>query len=182
VEASKQLILDYSGAKCEKPIYHISGMDEVQCVAIKGTGLGRLFLCILCDWQHSWHKEGIQLLPLGTGIALGWAADPTTGSNIQLTGCDTTLISKQDFRELVEGMVQNVDDFTEQFSNGTAKETVVDLVAACYWPRIRLLEWWRDNKNDSLVPEIHLNVLVGGSLGCATGYRMRVCHLVTSWS
>jgi hypothetical protein len=97
-------------------------VDEVQLLnnilTVDRIGLGRLFLCILRDWQYRWHKEGIRLLPLGTGIALDWAAEPTTGRIVRLNGGDTTLISKQDFRELVEGVVRNLDDFTERFSSG----------------------------------------------------------------
>jgi hypothetical protein len=79
-------------------------------------------------------------------FALDWAADPTTGSNIQLTGGDTTFFSKKDFRKLVEGVVGNPSNFNERFSEGTSMETAVDLIIACYWPRIRLLQWWRDKK------------------------------------
>jgi hypothetical protein len=152
VDESKQLILDHTGANREEPVYIVAGVDEVQLLnRIRDVeGLGKLFLRILRGWQHSWHKEGIRLLPLGTGIAVDWVADQTTGFNIPLNGGDTTLISKRDFRELVEGVVRNLDDFRSRFSNETTKETVVDLIAACYWPRIRLLQWWRDNNTTAL--------------------------------
>jgi predicted component of type VI protein secretion system len=51
---------------------------------------------------HSWHKDGIWLLPLGTGITVvDWMDDLTTGSNRPLTGGDTMLITRKDFRVLV---------------------------------------------------------------------------------
>jgi hypothetical protein len=40
--------------------------------------------------------------------------------------------------------------FDERFSKGTAMETTVDLIVACYWPRIKLLQWCHDKRIDLL--------------------------------
>lgn len=171
VDTSKELLLRHTGATKNTPICIVAGVDEFQLVnmellvqvesaqsleqASKSIGLGRLFLRILRRWQHEWHKNGIQLLPLGTGIAIDWSADPTTGLNIPLHGEDTTLISKNDFKKLAAKVVQGLgdDEFHKRFSSGTTKETVVDLITASYWPRVRLLEWWRDNKTEALTQQ-----------------------------
>jgi hypothetical protein len=62
---------DYSGANCEKPI---AVVEEVQLLnsmlTVECTGLGRLFLRILRDWQYRWHKEGIRLLHLVLALLL----------------------------------------------------------------------------------------------------------------
>ena len=157
VETSKGLIVKHTSATKDKPIYIVAGVDEIQLLNMAeqvgtGIGLGRLFLRILRGWQHEWHDKGIRLLPLGTGIAIDWTADPTTGLNVPLHGDDTTLISKNDFHELVEKVVDSLgdDEFSRRFSSGTSKETVVDLIAASYWPRVRLLEWWRDDMTAAL--------------------------------
>ena len=157
VEESKALLLSY--ASKEKPMYIVAGVDEVQLLNQESQvgnepkiGLGRIFLRILRYWQYKWHKEGIRLLPLGTGIAIDWSADPTTGMNVPLFGKDTTLIDKEDFQQLVKKVVEglSLQEFVRRFGAGAEKETVIDLVSASYWPRVRLLEWLRDGDMQSL--------------------------------
>ena len=84
VKESMLLILECAKATPENPIYIVAGVDEVQLLnkvtvaeGSSAIGLGRLFLHILRQWQFQWYNEGIRLLPLGTGIALDWLADPT---------------------------------------------------------------------------------------------------------
>lgn len=43
-----------------------------------------------------------------------------------------------------------MNEFSSRFSSEASKETVVDLIAASYWPRVRLLEWWRDDMTAAL--------------------------------
>ena len=155
VEESMSLILDCTKATPENPIYIVAGVDEFQIlnrVAIaQGSstiGLGRLFLRFLRRWQFLWYKEGIRLLPLGTGIALNWLADPAEGLHIPLDDDDATLISKRDFHKLVTDVVDGLSDeqFTSWCSNGMSKATAIDIMAAAFWPRVRLLQWWRNGK------------------------------------
>ena len=155
VEESMSLILECTKATPENPIYIVAGVDEVQLLnkvtvaeGSSAVGLGRLFLRILRRWQYDWYNEGIRLLPLGTGIALDWLADPTQGLNIPLADDDATLISKQDFHKLVTDVVDGLSDkeFTSRCSDGTSKATAIDLVAAAFWPRVRLLQWWRNGE------------------------------------
>ena len=94
------------------------------------------------------HEEGIRLLPLGKGIALNWLADPAEGLNIPLDDDDATLISKRDFHKLVTDVVDGLSDkqFTSQCSDGMSKATAINIVAAAFWPRVRLLQWWRNGE------------------------------------
>ena len=159
VKESMSLILECTKATPENPIYIVAGVDEVQLlnrVAIaegsSAISLGRLFLRILQTWQSEWSRKGIRLLPLGTGIALDWLTNPTVGYNIPLDGDDATLISKQDFHKLVTDIVDGLSDeqFTSRCSDGTSKATAIDLVAAAFWPRVRLLQWWRNGETEKL--------------------------------
>ena len=157
VAKSMSLILECTKATPENPIYIVAGVDEFQIlnrVAIaegsSAIGLGRLFLRFLRRWQYQWYTKGIRLLPLGTGIALDWLTEPTEGVNMPLDDDDddATLISKQDFHKLVTDVVDGLSDeqFTSQCSDGTSKATAIDLVAAAFWPRVRLLQWWREGE------------------------------------
>ena len=91
---------------------------------------GSFFECH--EWQHEWFDEGIVILPLGTGIGFDWVAGPTTWKNLPILGTDATLITKHDFKSLVEKVVFGSDDSTcdSRFGNGVVKETVIDLVSA----------------------------------------------------
>lgn len=151
VDESMALLIEHLGATKDKPAFIVAGVDEVQLLNSASVGgtieLGRFFLRTLREWQCKYFDQGIRLLPLGTGIALDWEVDPTSGTNIPLGGGgDTTLISKKDFRALVNDEVGrlNITQFDGRFSLGTSRETVIDLLSAAYWPRVRLLEWWRD--------------------------------------
>ena len=154
VKESMLLILECVKATPENPIYNVAGVEEVQLLnkvtvaeGSSAIGLGRLFLRILHQWQFQWYNEGIRLLPLGTGIALDWLADPTQGYNIPLADDDATLISKQDFHKLVTDVVDGLSDkeFTS-WCSGMSRATAIDLVAAAFWPRVRLLQWWRNGE------------------------------------
>lgn len=111
-----------------KPLYIVAGVDEVQMlnqqIQVGGIGLGRLFIRILRHCQIKWYKAGIRLLPLGTGIAIDWSADPTTGMNVALHGNDATLISKEDFHGLVDNVVRSLGagEFHKRFPIDTSKE------------------------------------------------------------
>ena len=159
VEESMSLILECTKATPENPIYIVAGVDEVQLLnkvtvaeGSSAVGLGRLFLRILRWWQYDWYNEGIRLLPLGTGIALDWLADPTLGLNIPLADDDATLISKRDFHKLVTDVVDGLSDkeFTSRCCEGASRATAIDLVAAAFWPRVRLLQWWRNEETEDL--------------------------------
>ena len=154
VKESMSLILECTKATPENPIYIVAGVDEVQLLNRKGidngsttVGLRQLFLRILRQWQYDWYNEGIRLVPLGTDIALDWLADPTEGVNIPLHDDDATLISKQDFHKLVTDVVDGLSDkeFTS-WCSGASRATAIDLVAAAFWPRVRLLQWWRNGE------------------------------------
>ena len=57
------------------------------------------------------------------------------------------LIKKEDFHTLVANVVHRLpkEEFNRRFKpRGMPENTVIDLMAAAYWPRVRLLEWWRD--------------------------------------
>ena len=159
VKESMSLILECTKATPENPIYIVAGVDEVQLLNKKiiddgstRVGLGRLFLRILRQWQSEWYKKGIRLLPLGTGIALDWLADPTQGLNIPLADDDATLISKRDFHKLVTDVVDGLSDkeFTSRCCEGASRATAIDLVTAAFWPRVRLLQWWRNEETEEL--------------------------------
>ena len=156
VAESKQLLLDGTKATESSPVYIVAGVDEVQLLnndVPNGPGLGRLFLRILREWQHEWYIDGIRLLPLGTGIAIDWAADPTLGSNISIHGSDTTLISKEDFKSLVQDAVvvlKNNNKFVKLFGATVDTDTVIDVVSSAYWPRVRLVEFLKNGDMDIL--------------------------------
>jgi hypothetical protein len=105
---------------------------------------------------------------------MDWSADPATGSNLPLCGNDATLISKHDFHTLVEEVVDSLpdDDFSSWFSTNTSKETIVEFIAASYWPRVRLLQYWRD-KNVRFYSLIPTRIVDSGSIGCVAGYGVR---------
>ena len=158
VEDSKALLLEHASE--EKPLYIVAGVDEVQLlnsVRVSGSekvpvGLGRFFLRTLREWQISWRNDGIRLLPLGTGIAIDWSADPTTGKNRPLSGIESTLITKDHFQQLVTDVVNGLTEktYAYHFGPNAHKNTVIDLVTASFWPRVRLLEWLRDGKLELL--------------------------------
>lgn len=116
----------------------------------KQNGLGRQMLQLLRTWQREWHKDGLRIVPIGTGISLDWAHESTDGTLWDLggedSGEDVTLIRKEDFRKLVSDVVNSVDHYEDKVPMNTTKETCTELLAAAYWPRVRLLEWWRDGK------------------------------------
>jgi hypothetical protein len=144
---SIEMLLAHTG---RKPIFIIAGVDEVQLLnqmkLDTSIPLGRLFLRLLRKWQHEYYEDGVRLVPLGTGIAIDWTEDPTIGLNEPLLGGDTTLISKHDFHGLVEKVVRSMhdEDLSSRFSDQASAETIIDLLAASYWPRVRLLQFWRD--------------------------------------
>lgn len=156
VKQSKELLLQFLG---EKTHFIVVCVDEVQMlndieICRSHSGAGRMALRILRQWQWQWFGE-IRILPVATGIAVDWAADPTTGSNLALSGKDTTLMSKDDFRCLTERTVLSLkdDEFNAMFSVDTSKDTIVDIVAASYWPRVRLLEWWSNDSTRKRIGE-----------------------------
>lgn len=168
VEYSKKILLEGTGATKDNPLYVVAGLDEVQMLnettledpqeKTKRLGLGKYFLRVLREWQAEWYSLGIRLLPLGTGISLDWAANPTVGFNLPLHGGeDTTLISKPDFKIIVQKLV----DWLNQRGNQSLltrlvgrsnpdMETLVDLMSASYWPRLRLLEFIKRDRLDLL--------------------------------
>lgn len=156
VEESKQLLLTGTKASENNPIYIVAGVDEVQLLNNEvsyGPGLGRLFLRILREWQCEWYADGIRLLPLGTGIAIDWSSDPTLGYNVPMHGGDTTLISKEDFKSLVRVVIMGFikkNKFIKRFGEGVAPETVIDVVSSAYWPRVRLVEHFKNGDTDLL--------------------------------
>ena len=157
VEDSKKLLLEYTEAMPDDPIFIVVGVDEVQKLNkmmpdVEGDGLGRVFLRTLREWEREWYHHGVRIAPLGTGISLDWTVDTTEGCNMPLKGDDATLISKDDFHDLAKEVVDGLDEgkWPDLFPTNTTRETGVELLTAAYWPRVRLLEWWRDGKKDNL--------------------------------
>jgi hypothetical protein len=151
VKKSKELLLQLTSVKPDSPCVIVCGVDEVQLlnsIKVNEIGLGRYFLRTLRIWQAEWYDTGLRIVPIGTGIAINWGADPSTGDNISLHGRDSVLISKRDFRSLVTSVVAGLGDteFRNRFPVETSKQTIIDLISAAYWPRVRLLEWWRDGE------------------------------------
>ena len=173
VEQSIDVLRKYMSAKSITKMSVIAGVDEVQWLNEEfpsvlleekhppererksRIGLGRYFLRLLRQWQIEWRtKMNVHILPLGTGIALHWDEnDRTHGQNLRIVGGDSTLISKDDFRTLVCEIVQRMDPdkFSRAFGARTNMDTIINLAAAVYWPRPRLLEWLK--YGNSALPE-----------------------------
>ena len=121
VADSKKLLLEYLDSIREdqkgeepakrKPLFIIAGVDEVQRLNkilsnVEGEGLGRHILRILRTWQWEWYKDGLCIVPVGTGVTVDWAQESTEGTLWDLKGEDATLIKKEDFRSLVGEVVR----------------------------------------------------------------------------
>mmetsp|Transcript_9442 Transcript_9442/g.23597 ORF Transcript_9442/g.23597 Transcript_9442/m.23597 type:complete len:860 (-) Transcript_9442:234-2813(-) len=165
VSESIELLRTYMKAQNIPALSIVAGVDEVQVLNrrkdVDGNGLGRLFLRFLRKWQVEWKETySIYILPLGTGIAVDWEVDLTTGSNKRIVGEDSVLMSKEDFRSLVsetlEGRREN-KTFCDRFGQTTDRKTVEELVTALYWPRPRLLQWLVDNEHMPEVDRIDCN-------------------------
>ena len=179
VDESKALLLKVIGATKQSPCVIVAGVDEVQLLnatmAVGGmlpTGLGRLFLRILRRWQHEWYDVGLRILPVGTGIAVDWDTDPTVGRNIPIYG-DSVVISKEDFKSLVTSTVHAVpkEEFVKRFSDKTCQSTVIDIMVAMYWPRVRLRGAMAKilcSRNVLLMP-----TRMPGRCGCSIGCKTR---------
>ena len=186
VQQCKAQLIEKLGANRSKPVVIVAGVDEVQLlntVAIPGLtfGLGRLFLRTLRDWQWEWWDDGLLIVPLGTGIALDFPADPTTGTNRRLLGEDAVLISRTDFKEVVRQAVERVGpELAKRVGDGVNKESLIVQMSAVMWPRVRLVEWWRDGKrlqiirdgNGTIWDEWFLLWLRGETISCAYPERL----------
>ena len=155
VDESKALLLKVTGATKALPLVIVAGVDEVQLLNksmwIGGNrddalGLGRFFLRQLRIWQHQWYNDGLRIVPVGTGIAVDWTTHPAFGVNVPLCGGDSVLISKKDFKAVVKSVVDAVgaEELAKRYTSNASKETIIGLLTAMYWPRVRLLEWWRE--------------------------------------
>ena len=159
VAQSKKLLVTKTKATSEDPVCIVVCVDEIQLLNKKKVPsaevpLGRLFLRILRNLQQQWYNDGLRILPVGTGIAIDWTTDATTGENIAIHGGDSTLISRVDFKNIVEKAIDHLEQngkFDDIFGRGAQKETVIDSVFSAYWPRVRLVEHLKNGNLESIV-------------------------------
>uniref|UniRef100_A0A0G4GQ84 Uncharacterized protein n=1 Tax=Chromera velia CCMP2878 TaxID=1169474 RepID=A0A0G4GQ84_9ALVE len=153
VDECKEMIRTFFNASAQNRVAIVAGVDELQLldaqVNIGGKGLGHLFLRWLRQWQVQWFKTGICLLPVGTGVLLRFPSeDPTDGRNIPIENkkadSDAVLIKRADFKEIVR---ETLDDETfSQQRRGLGEvstDAAAEQITAVWYPRLRLLEWWR---------------------------------------
>ena len=151
VEQSKQKLIEALDCSGEQRVTVIAGLDEVQLLNGETFGnalkdLGRFFLSVLREWQVSWWDTGLSLVPLATGVTLDFPFQGTTGKNKTILG-DAVLVTRSEFEAIVQQVVKNLSQNRLQDLLGKpapSKQTVVKLIAAIMWPRVRLVEQWRD--------------------------------------
>ncbi|CAE7640067.1 unnamed protein product, partial [Symbiodinium microadriaticum] len=151
VEQSKQKLIEALDCSGEQRVTVIAGLDEVQLLNGETFGnalkdLGRFFLSVLREWQVSWWDTGLSLVPLATGVTLDFPFQGTTGKNKPILG-DAVLVTRSEFEAIVQQVFENLSQNRLQDLLGKpapSKQTVVKLIAAIMWPRVRLVEQWRD--------------------------------------
>jgi hypothetical protein len=104
---------------------------------------------MLRRWQYEWWALGLAIVPLGTGISLDFLREPTTGTNAALEGGDAVLVSEGDFKAIVADIVSPL--YEQRFPPPRPSlDDVVATMTAVMWPRVRMVQWWRDNRMDML--------------------------------